>query len=107
MAKKRKLTKDEMKEMEVNNLNKQLRNAAILIEQQRLALKKYELEIKSLNAKAEQEKIQKKINELQQQHKEQNDKAIKFVKDLKNKYKIKDDKFGYNPDTGDIIEEEK
>lgn len=43
-------------------------------------------------------KINDKINELK-------NKRISFIKDIKKKYNIKSDKFGFNPETLEIIED--
>ena len=105
MAKIKKLTANEMKDMEFNHLEKKCRLLEITIERQKLITHNLQKELLDSKMKDQKVNLEAKVRELETKNTEKNETHKEFVQSLKKKHKIKGSSFGYNPDTGEILED--
>ena len=107
MARKRKiedidarlLSKDEMHKMELNHAKEEARRLRERVAEMSVLMKQYEQEL----LKKEVESLKSELNVVKQKNEAERLEHRIFVKDIKDKHKL-GERWGFNPDTGEIID---
>ena len=100
------LTQQEMDQIEINNLNKRLRESEINKLSAETKCYKLESELIRLKREKVEEELVKKQKDLIEKHNLEKKRSKEYIEILREKYSIDQDSFSYNPDTGEILKEE-